>query len=274
MIDETDTELLPLGFTKENIGISQDGAHTLHGYRYGDFQKPTVFITSNIHGSEWWTAFFCLDVLKDVIGLGFYDKLVAGNLRDAYSWYYIPSANPYGFENNQYNNVRQVNLNRNFDNNWETYVGNAAGEGNNYKGESVASEAETQAVCDKFLEILPILAIDCHTTSGEGNGLDVQHLWRSNRTLMNDAVDSACMSIGNVPPFSWNMQFTPGAAGWYAKQTSKEGVQCTSTILESRSDTDRYNFGSTVLMTLLLTFYHRHKTGKQKLNSLAELKAL
>lgn len=274
MIDETDESLLPMGFTKESIGISEDGNFTLYGYRYGDFSKPTVWIDSNIHGSEWWTAYYCLDAIKEIVGLEFYDRYIAQKVRDEFSWYYIPSINPWGFENNKYNNVNLVNLNRNFDNNWDTYVGNAPGEGNNYKGESVWSEAETQHVRDKFLEILPILAVNCHTTSGDGNGLDTQNLWRFNRTLMYDVMDSARLSIGDIAEVAWNVQFSPSASAWYAKQISKEGVQCTSTICESRSDTSRYNYGTTVLVLLLLTFYHRYKTGKQKLNSLADLKKI
>lgn len=274
MIMDTDAALLPLGFTKETIGTSQDGGFTLYGYKYGDFSRPTIWIDSNIHGSEWWTAYFCLDVLNDVIGLGFYDKVAVQKVRDEFSWYYIPSLNPWGFENNQYNNSRLVNLNRNFDNGWDSYVGDAPGAGNNYKGEAVWSESEARAARDKFLQYAPILAINCHTTSGDANGLDTQHLWRKNRPLMYDVMDSAGLSIGNIEPFPWNTQFSSSAPAWYATKTSKEGVQCTSTILESRSDTSLYNYGATTLMLLLLTFYHRHKTGKQKLNSLKELRAI
>lgn len=274
MIADTDSELIPMGFTKETLGISEDGGFTLYGYKYGDFSKPTIWIDSNIHGSEWWTAYYCLDALKEIIGLEFFDRVIAQKVRDEFSWYYIPSLNPYGFENNQYTNVNLVNLNRNFDNNWESYVGNAQGEGNNYKGTAVWSESEARISRDKFLEILPTLAVNCHTTSGDRNGLDTQHLWRKNRTLMFDAMGTARLSIGSVGEGAWQTQFSSSAPAWYAKQFSKEGIQTTSTILESRSDTSEYNYGTTVLVSLLLTFYHRHKTGKQKLENLFDLKEL
>lgn len=138
MIADTDSALIPMGFTKETLGTSQDGAFTLYGYRYGNFSKPTIWIDSNIHGSEWWTAYYCLDAIKEIVGLEFYDKLVAKKVRDEFSWYYIPSVNPYGFEKNTYTNSRLVNLNRNFDNSWDTYVGNEPGEGNNYKGSALS----------------------------------------------------------------------------------------------------------------------------------------
>lgn len=274
MIAETDATLIPLGFTKEELGLSTDGGFTLYGYHYGDFSKPTIWIDSNIHGSEWWTIYYCLDFFKEIVGLGFYDKLIAKKVRNEFSWYYIPSINPWGFENNKYNNVNLVNLNRNFDNDWDTYVGDAPGAGNNYKGDSVWSESESRHIRDKFLTLLPILALNCHTTSGDANGLDTQHLWRSNRVLMYDVMDSAKLSIGNIAEVAWNTQFSSSAPAWYAKQISKEGIQCTSAIVEARSDTTIYNYGTTVLVLLLLTFYYRYKTGKQKLNSLAELKAI
>lgn len=272
MIDETDATLLPIGFTKESLGKSEDGNFTLYGYRYGDLAKPTIWIDSNIHGSEWWAAYFCLTAIEEIVGAEFYDKGIAEKVRDEFSWFYIPSLNPYGFENNQYTNVNLVNLNRNFDNGWDAYVGNDKGEGNNYKGDAVWSEAEARIARDNFLDLQPILAINCHTTSGEANGLDTQHLWRKNRTLMYDAMGTARFSIGSVGEGMWQTQFSPSAPAWYAHQTSKEGIQTTSTILESRSDTSEYNYGATVLVALLLTFYHRHKTGKQKLSNLSDLK--
>lgn len=274
MIAETDNILLPIGFTKEILGLSTDGGFTLYGYRYGDFTKPTIWLDSNIHGSEWKTPYYCLEALKEIVGLDFYDKLLAKKVRDEFSWYYIPSVNPYGFENWQYTNINLVNLNRNFDNNWDTYVGDAQGEGNNYKGTAVWSESEAQIIRDKFLELLPILAINCHKTTGEANGLDTQSLWRSNRILMTDVMGSVGLSIGNIGTADWNTQFSPAAAAWYATKFSKEGVRCTSTIVESRSDTSEYNYGTTVLVILFLSFYYRYKTGKQKLNSLSEVKML
>lgn len=274
MIADTDSVLIPMGFTKETLGFSEDGGFTLYGYRYGDFKKPTVWIDSNIHGSEWWTAYYCLDVIKEIVGLNFYDKLIAKNIRDEFSWYYIPSLNPYGFENNQYTNVNLVNLNRNYDNNWESYVGDAQGDGNNYKGTAVWSEAEARISRDTFLNILPVLAINCHTTSGDANGLDTQHLWRSNRMMIKDVTDSATFSIGEAYAYQWNTQFSSSAPAWYAKQFSKEGIQTVSTIIEGRSDTVDYNYGLTSTVILIFNFYYRYKTGKQKLNNLSDLKSV
>src|SRR5699024_2162745 len=112
--------------------------------------KPTVFIQSNIHGSEWRTPYFCMDFLERVASLNFYDRNAVSILKDAFSWYYIPSINPYGFEHDQYTNVNGVNLNRNYDNRWESYNGDEQWQGNNYKGSAVWSESEARVSRDKI----------------------------------------------------------------------------------------------------------------------------
>ena len=52
--------------------------------------------------------------------------------------------NPWGYDNNQRNNARNVNINRNFGHNWEYQAGGNV----NVKGNSPYSEKETQIVKD------------------------------------------------------------------------------------------------------------------------------
>src|SRR5699024_6508659 len=65
MIKHTDERLLPLGFEKESIGLSQDGEFTMYAYKI-NLDKPVFWIDSNIHGSEWWTCYYCLDFIESV----------------------------------------------------------------------------------------------------------------------------------------------------------------------------------------------------------------
>lgn len=274
MIKQVDAELLPLGCVKEELGLSQDGNFMLYGYGWGDFSKPTMWLDSNIHGSEWWTVYFTKEFMVRVLSANFYDKKAVELLRDTFSFYYIPSVNPWGFENNKYNNVNQVNLNRNFDNNWETYIGdNQPGIGNNYKGTSVFSEAEAKVIRDKFLEIKPYLAINTHTSGGNnGSGIDTQKRFKWYNTLMTDVFKSSKLSIKETEAMEWAGQFNPQAPSWYGLQTSKEGKRTISTVFEHQSNTNLFNYGLTTLFILTFTVLHYYKTGKMKLNSLAELK--
>lgn len=272
MIQETDDKLISLGFVKEEIGLSEDGNFMMYGYRYGDFSKPTMWIDSNIHGSEWWSYCYCLEFFEKLGNLDFYDKRAIEILRDSFSWYYIPSMNPWGFENNVYNNVNQVNLNRNFGNNWETYVGDAQGEGNNYKGVAVWSESEVRHTRDKFLEILPYFALNCHTTTGDGNGIDTNRRYKWYNVLMTDIYKSSKLSVRGAGSIEWSTQYSPQASAWYGLQTSKEGQRVISTILEHQSDTVDYNYGLTTLFLLCFSVLNYYKNGKLTLKSLSEIK--
>lgn len=273
LIQETDDRLIPLGFIKESIGISEDGEYTIYGYKYGDFSKPTFFIQSNIHGTEWRTPYYCMDFLERLLTLDFYDKKAIRNLRGAFSWYYIPSINPYGFDNRFYYNVNGVNLNRNYDNRWDAYNGDNQWEGNNYKGSAVWSESEARVSRDKILEIKPYLFLDCHTTTGGGNGVDNQHRYRWNRMMMLDILESSKVSMKGASTLEWATQFSPHAGAWAGLQTSKEGTRTISTILEAQSDTDEYNYGLTILFIIGFTVLNFYKNGKLKLNSLTEIKS-
>jgi hypothetical protein len=270
MIDETDSKLVPLGFIKEEIGLTEDGNFMMYGYRLGDFQKPTMWIDSNIHGSEWWTYCFCLEFFERLGSLNFYDKKAVEVLRETFSWYYIPSVNPWGFENNVYENVNQVNLNRNFDNNWDTYEGTPIG-GNSYKGEAVWSEAEASNIRDKFLELLPYFALNCHTTTGDGNGIDTNKRYKWYNILMTDIYKSSKLSVKGAGTLEWATQFSPQASAWYGLQTSKEGKRVISTILEHQSDAT-FNYGLNTLFIIAFTILNFYKNGKMKLNNLAEIK--
>ena len=55
----------------------------------------------------------------------------------------VPIVNPWGFANNERENVNNVDLNRNFDYYWENGSGKSPS-GKNYKGSKVFSEQESR----------------------------------------------------------------------------------------------------------------------------------
>ena len=270
MIAHTDSVLLPLGFIKEELGLSQDGGFMLYGYRNDnkDSGKPVFWLDSNMHGSEWWTCYYCLDFIEAVWGDKYHDKQTSQLIRDNINMYYIPSMNPWGYENVKYYQSRGVNLNRNFDNgNWETYPGNAQWEGNNYKGHAPESEAETKHIVKKFNEVKPYIAINCHTTTGSGNGVDLNRRFKKYHLLTKDMHESFKVTIPDAGTLEWNGQFSPSAQGWYGLQKSKENTDVIASILEHQSDTDDFNVGLTFLFIIVMTTINYKINGTLKLNN-------
>ena len=268
MIAYTDSILLPLGFIKEDLGLSQDGKFMLYGYRNdsNNSGKPLFWLDSNMHGSEWWTCYYCLDFLENVWGDKYHDKQTSQLIRDNINMYYIPSMNPWGYENVKYYQSRGVNLNRNFDNgNWETYPGNAQWEGNNYKGHAPESEAETKHIVKKFNEVKPYIAINCHTTTGSGNGVDMNRRFKKYHLLTKDMHQSFKVTVPDAGTLEWNGQFSPSAQAWYGLHKSKENTDVIASILEHQSDTDKYNVGLTFLFIIAMSTINYKNNGYLKL---------
>lgn len=269
MIAHTDSVLLPLGFIKEELGLSQDGGFMLYGYRNDNKNsgRPVFWLDSNMHGSEWWTCYYCLDFIEAVWGNKHHDKQVSQLIRNNFNLYYIPSMNPWGYENVKYYQSRGVNLNRNFDSRWELYGGNAQWEGNNYKGAAPESESETRHTVKKFNEIKPYIAINCHTTTGSGNGLDMNRRYKKYHLLTKDMQESFKITVPDAGTLEWNAQFSPSAQAWYGLQKSKENTDVIASILEHQSDTDKYNVGLTFLFIIALSTINYKNNGYLKLTN-------
>ena len=268
MIKHTDERLLPLGFEKESIGLSQDGEFTMYAYKI-NLDKPVFWLDSNIHGSEWWTCYYCLDFIESVWNNSYFDKKISKSIKENFGVYYIPSVNPWGYQNVRYYQSRGVNLNRNFDNLFNEYVaGNEQWEGNDYKGEYAESEQETKNIVSAFNRIKPYLAINCHTTTGDGNGVDMNAKYPQYKILTKDIHNSLKLTYPEAGTLEWNGQFSPSAQGWYGKQQSKEGTNVITTILEHQSDTTKYNIGFTTLFIIALTVINYKNNKQLKLNGL------
>lgn len=268
MIKHTDDRLLPLGFEKEEIGLTQDGQFMMYAY-YINLDKPTFWLDSNMHGSEWWTCYYCLDFIEKVWGDTYFDKQVSKAIRENLGMYYIPSMNPWGYENNKYYQSRGVNLNRNFDNGlWANYGGDAQWQGNNYKGEAPNSEQETKNIIAAFNRIKPYVAINCHTTTGSGNGIDMNTKYPQYKILSRDIFNSMRLTYPEAGALEWNGQFSPSAQSWYGMQTSKEDTNVIASILEHQSDTEKYNIGLTLLFIIALSVINLKNKGKLKLEKL------
>lgn len=133
---------------------------------------PKIAITCGIHGNEKMSVYAMHYLMYDLI----YNSTknpVLSYLKNNCIITFLPMCNPYGFMKAIPTRLNEngVNLNRNFPTyNWEKWEdtrtdGNGSEPGGqNYKGESAASETETQAVMKFFRNNYDaVLSIDLHT---------------------------------------------------------------------------------------------------------------
>ena len=142
-----------------------------------------VLIATGVHGNEKSASTGVLFFVKQILE-STDEKIIA--LSQNCIFHVIPCVSPYGYNNNQRNNARNVNINRNFSYNWEHQAGGNVSE----KGPQPYSEQETIAVqswmsdnsdMDIYIDVhdsnvasSPSEGIFCYTYSPF-----VEHLWAS-----------------------------------------------------------------------------------------------
>ena len=163
----------PNYITKADLGVSSDEVNHLYSYTLKPIstqnsgkQLPTMLIVSGQHGFEKASIYGLYYLAKDLCEHWNESRLLDG-LRNHCVIKMIPSANPYGFNNNSYFNANGVNLNKNYDT--AKFPIDETG------GTTPFSEPETQIIRD-FVEdnLDAILLVDFHT-----NGSDKPTEWRN-----------------------------------------------------------------------------------------------
>lgn len=102
--------------------------------------KVKILISTGVHGNEKSASTGVLLFVKRLLSG---DKAMAPLAQNC-EFHIIPCVNPWGYDNVQRNNARNVNVNRNFGYNWEHQAGGNISE----KGISAYSEQETIAIRD------------------------------------------------------------------------------------------------------------------------------
>jgi hypothetical protein len=153
------------------IGYSIEGRPLL-AYSVGWGARPLVFVGA-IHGGSEWATFELVSRAAE------YFRLRAAEVPPELSLVFIPNANPDGLAAGRARagrfNARQVDLNRNWDCNWQPQ--------SKWNGATVSagsepfSEPETQALRDALLPLRPALAVFYHSQAGTvGTGVCAQAL--------------------------------------------------------------------------------------------------
>lgn len=122
--------------------------------------KPVILMTAGVHGNEQASVMGLYDFIKNLCKNNF--KLMS--IRDGITLKVVPIVSPSGYNQNTRVNVNSVNINRNFDANWNP---EAIGGDKNNPGQSAADQDETQIV-QAWLQNNKdaLLYIDSHNASG------------------------------------------------------------------------------------------------------------
>lgn len=217
-------------FTAEVVGTDSDD-NSIYRMSYGSTDLPVFFITACVHGSETKAADMTVEFLRrwaESSGSEFVW------LRQKYRCVALPCCCPYGYDNLDYLNANDVNINRNFDNRWAEY--DDSGSPQNYKGTSAFSEPESQVARDQFLLAEPLVAVDIHTST-ESCGFDVNAA--VNGALYRpyvQPIEDSLFALIDTPAITYSVGAAPTASGWYGTQDSDGGYKCLSTIIEMQSD--------------------------------------
>lgn len=166
--------IAPEYITKHTLGkasgVDAEGkSYTLYEYRFMPMPVnpapntskvvPKVLITSSIHGFEKTCTFGLYFWLKELVN-NWQSNEFLRELRHKVEIRVIPVLNPWGFDNNNYNNANNVNINRNFPcNGWE-----ASTEGDASSGEAPLDQPESIIAAEWLSNNKDaLLHIDCHT---------------------------------------------------------------------------------------------------------------
>lgn len=266
------------GGVVETLGPSSDPSMDLYGVKIETQpNRPWFFVQSAIHGQhEWTSAYWCVKFMRHIINPSQSPSPhIYRWLRNQWNWYFIPVVNPWGYENGPSEqgstdksetryNANSVDLNRNFDADWEEYESTR-------KGSSPFSEPETQAVRDAVLSVKPLVFLDWHTWGGEieqgkfsNHPPELQHMF----ALLNDAKDTWIAATGEQWGPAGVRSEWPSAKHWVIKQANSTGrptVAATAEISYKYSLDVQMRLGVTANLALAVHLAHWYNTGEQML---------
>lgn len=259
------------GAVLHDLGVSSDPTKNIYAYSLGDLKKkPVIFIQGALHGAhEWRGAYIVREFFKMLCDPNLHPHgYKVTEMLSTFSIFGVLCANPYGYENNVRHNANGVDLNRNFDNNWENF---SKADGTNYtkgeayyKGTAPFSEVEAQIMRDKVLELKPVSFLDMHIY-----GTD---FWKFVCADDTDQLQDLAMSISRSSKMTGSLGYSntmgnvPSSHLWSRKNDGHKGKKCIGVVFEPAGGNTHYEISLTGLNGLfmycyyLLEWYKRDKT--------------
>ena len=210
----------PAFFQVDSLGKSVEGRDITEVILGNENSKYHVLIQASMHAREYMNSILAMNQIEDYLQekwencRGLYRENEAG---EAVCFHVIPMVNPDGVTlcQNRKNsrlwkaNARGVDLNRNFDVGWESYIGTPGPASEGYKGLFPASEPETQAILKAAPKYDPVCCIAYHSS---GNLIywdyGCQGEIRSRETAL-----AACVSASTGYPLHSTIADTTDSAG-------------------------------------------------------------
>lgn len=138
------------------IGKDASNMYDMYMIQLGNVSKPAIMVIASLHGTEWQTTQYTLNMMEQLRDNTFPDKKFRKRLLSKFQIIYIPVGNPWGFERAEKfsrtrgrNNYNKINLNRDF-----------------YEF-SQAESKNIKAVIDKYK---PFAYLDCHMMAPRKDG--------------------------------------------------------------------------------------------------------
>ena len=147
---------------KKYIGKDQSNKYNVYSYTFEpEHYSKTVLVTCCIHGNEY-SAFYAMSRFMNLVVNEWEKYPQLAYLRKNVRIVMVPIVNPWGFANQERENVNNVDLNRNFDYYWSNGSGTRS-TGKNYKGTKPFSERESRNMKALVESLGDITAhVDCH----------------------------------------------------------------------------------------------------------------
>lgn len=153
--------------------------------------KPIFIITAGLHGVEPDAVHTVYHFMQD-LAENYYESEQIQYLRDNVKFVIIPICNPWGYANQNYNNSRDVDINKNFAPGYRT-------NGTSNTGDSAYSEAETQLLKQVFDTYHnAVFHLECHGKYSVDTAFN-QTLWFSlMKTLKSELIELNANKINNL----------------------------------------------------------------------------
>lgn len=198
-------------------------------------KKPKYLVLSGIHGYEKTAVVSTYRLFRDIVT----GHNIPAHFREGCVIHFLPVATPYGVDNNTRYNANGVDINRNFDWEWDEDASkNGSPNEGKYPGKSPASEKETQAISNWLQANRDAeLFLDCHNMSPGRNeivtivGLEDREKYNTWKKIAMRGIDRVVQFWKNVIGYSDDTIFRNSASiddGGLAVFYASEGLKIPS----------------------------------------------
>lgn len=253
----------------EIIGKDESGKYDIYKIEMGNPKKPTIMVTTGVHGNEWQTVIYTLSFMEQLEYGTFPDKAMRNDLLANFHIVYMPVVNPHGldnvedpylqFDNSSRRNSNNVDLNRDLVN---------------------KSQVETRIFIDTINKFKPFAYLDVHMYQPTYNLADGNNLiiGKGNNDSTNEqlyiaehAENYAGQKVTRWRVLDNNEQMFIGYAGKLKNEHTPFTLSIISELIRPANvnnsmvrkltDTQIFDFGSAIVYLFFeqaIQFYHNY----------------